>query len=416
MGVGFLVTSTPWKRRTWARPTIAALAQELTRIYRDCLGDPLLSERLTVTKDDAGVWAVWHPAEEGLYIELLDDGRLQAQAKTSTVGPGYHALLVRLLDRMAQDMSVEWDWAAEDEGDESGFALSRDFDALQDEMVKWLAALSSHVADDESAADSESRCSVCMPIAERSPRLAGMIATPMGARTREWFADFATDASVRRAAAMTFFPWWGMDRDAAFWKGIADVLAWCELAWVPPRDESERRTMAFVQACYERAGTESPEREELRELLLREPAADAPRAGPIGYRRGTCTYPLFGGWTVELPGHFQTDVLNDGGNLQLHDGRRAVYVSALKVDGLDAGSAIDKVIGDTQAERWSDHHVMGAAYWDESELETSRHLMTSVAVDGRLLLLTITVEEGEDDAAWAWKTAHSAFHPDLAST
>lgn len=411
MGVGFLVSSTPWARRRWAKPTVAGLAKELGRIYRDVLGDALLSERLVVGQNDEGVWASWHPAEEWLYIELLDDGRLQAQAKTSTVGPGYHALLIEVLDRMEQELSIRWDWTAEDEGDESGFAISRDFGALQEEMLTWLGALSRHVAGMEPA---ESAFQVvCMPLEERIPRLPSMIATPTGPRTREWFGEIGRDEPARRTAGTAFFPWWGASRDASFWKGMGDVLGWCELAWVPPRDESERRSMEFVAACYERAAIDSAERSELRDLLGREAGVDAPLAGGIGYRRGMCRFPLLGAWTMELPGHFQVEALNDGGNLQVHDGRRSVYVSAMTVEGLAAGELIGKVVGREAAKHWSDAHLQGAAYWESSEDESCRHLMTSVAVNGRLLLLTITVDEDEGDTAWAWEVARSVRHPGL---
>lgn len=421
MGVGFYVIGHPRAPQT-AAPDLKALAAQVRELYATALPDPLLRERLCVVENDDSVTAFWHPAEEGLSIEAVGDGRWIAQAKTNTVGPGYHAFLVDVVDRLGDVLQVDWGWAGDPDdgdGDETGYALSRDFQALQNEMVAWLAAMGRHVLSEEAREFGDIR--ICLPDGPM-PALHGRVASPMGVWDRDWFERVVADSDAAHDRAASFFPWWNAGFDAAFWRGIARVLAWSEVRWVSPRDDGERSLMRFVQACDERAGALDPAlrldagtRDELTRLLA-QPGIEEPAATGIGYKRGLSTFPLFGGWTIELPGHFRTHIERDGDNLQIEDGRRAVYVSAMRVNGRDGEPrAAQELIRTGDEEQspefsWHHRHVLGAASWRDDEDGESRHLHAKLAVDGRLLLLTIT--DGVDAPRdWSERVARSAFHP-----
>lgn len=48
------------------------------------------------------------PLEEDVNLSLQDDGSLVVAAKTSSLGPGYHAHLVAALESVAEDIGFEW--------------------------------------------------------------------------------------------------------------------------------------------------------------------------------------------------------------------------------------------------------------------------------------------------------------------
>jgi hypothetical protein len=444
MAVGFLTTSSPWKRRLWAKPSLPGLVKEVRRIYGEQLADPLLAARLEVELVDveAGpaarepgeqeLLARWHPAEEGLRLRLLADGRIRAEANTSAVGPGYHACLIALLDRMASELGVHWTFDGEDEADETGYAPGRDLESLNESMLGWLQAICrSAIAMED---DGCSHIGLSMAPEQPRPKHAALAYSPMGVWRRERFMGATQSVQGLRSLAQDFFPWWSEQRDAAFWLGLGRVVAWCEFPWVTPRDEAERAQGTFALRCFERAwelDTTCPiecEIAELRELLEGSGEVVTPQPGGIGHRRRPCTFELLGRWSAVLPGHFVSHTLEEGKNLQLEDGQRAVYVAAFDVGaGSQGGSApTAQELLTSQRSRsapslaqarlvsaqasapdltWNKGNLWGEARWQTED--THRHLMAECAVDGHLLLLTIT-DEASASPEWAEEVARSA--------
>ena len=415
MGLGFETTSTPWKRRLWARPSVAGLEKELRRVYAQQLGDALLSSRLSVQCNERTVYAQWHPAEGGLELELLQDGCIRASANTTLVGPGYHAYLISLLDVLSQELNITWNFA--EGADETGFAETRDCDALENEMLVWLRSIC-RVCLDASNQGGDA-CAISMPIDAPRPTHRVAAYSVMGTWSREQFAGAIESPQALRALAGQFFPWWSRNMDAAFWLGMAQVVAWTDFPWVTPRDQHERATGEFALRCIERARALDASREppegfaELRALLDGAVPVKSPRSQGIGHRRGANRFKLFGGWTVELPGHFVARVLNDSNNLQLDDGNRAVYGSSLRVDGENgvapSAETLLRSAGDTTPDlKWEDGHLRGEARWQEEG--DCRHLLAAIAFDRSLLLLTIT-DNASAPRAWSENVARSAHHP-----
>jgi hypothetical protein len=417
MGVGFELTSTPWKRRLWAKPSVSGLAKEVRRIYGELLRDPMLTGRLAIQTEGQNVYASWHPAGSGLELELLENGQIRAVATTNPVGPGLHAHLIDVLDALAKELSITWDFT--EGGDETEYAKTRDYAALQDNMLHWLRSVCRVCL--QQASEGASNFGLSMQLGVPRPIYSSLAYSAQGTWRREDFEAVAEGGGVLRDLGARFFSWWSCDMDAAFWLGIARAVAWCDVHWVTPRDGEERATVDFALTCFDRARQldrtleASREFDELRALASGTPRVKSPRPDGIGHRRVTNTFELTGSWTVDVGGHFVRRVLNEGKNLQLDDGERAIYVTSFKLDASDdAASALNLVRADKDEApsdlTWQHDHVHGAAHWQAEG--ATRHLMAKIAVDGELLLLTITADT-DTPRDWFEAIAKSARHPQL---
>lgn len=401
MSVGISVTSSPWKRRLWAKPSARALAAEARRAVMTAL-PPLLHPRLRVDESANHVAVRWHPAEDGLHIHLNDDGTLLAEANTSTVGPGYHAFAVDVIVQVGRALGVRWDWSPQGEpegADETGFAVHRDKARLERSMLDWLHAMSKLVVQ----SDEPLSLALCMPIDRPRPKYEDRAYSPMGLWTRKEFADALNDDEALVALGRRFFPWWSAGMDTSFWAGLGNVLLWCEVPWVSPRDEDERATYELARAAFEEArrldgAAQLPEREikELQSLVARRPGPPGP-VSTVGHRRRPMTFPLLGPWSVVLPGHFRSSALNDGKNLQIEDGHRAIYAGAFVVAGTTAGELVRRK-EDSPDVAWQKDHVHGAGKWSVDG--SSRHLMT----DDDASMTTFGTRPASAASSWLWRT------------
>ncbi|MGO1073136.1 hypothetical protein [Lysobacter sp. CA199] len=402
----------------WAKPSVSALARELRRTCQEALSEPMLRERLNLWQREQGVSVAWHPAEEGLSIDLRADGSLLAWAATNTIGPGYHAFLIDLLDRIAAQWGLRWLWddAGEDEGgDETGYAVHRDMARLQDEMAAWLRQIAKILLQHHDAEN----LFVSMPIGPL-PRFAGFVGSPMGIWSEERFRAVADDAGEASRLAREFFPWWERGFGADFWSGIARVGLWCDVSWVGPRDQAERDTLRRVLESDRRAtaldprrGLEPALRDELQWLLERGAEIELPQAEGPGYKRLPTRHSLYDEpWSVEVPGHFIEHRLNEDKNLQYVGDRRAVYVSSLSIAAAAAGpppaaELLETANREAPADlQWTQDEILGCAHWEHDAGGGVRHLYTACAVDGHVLLLTIT-DELDAPGDWAEAVARS---------
>ena len=73
-------------------------------------GEPMESARLgRDSQDNPAVLVSLHPCAEDVEIAVPEPGRVSVSAKTSTVGPGYHAFLCDLLHRLGDAVAIDWD-------------------------------------------------------------------------------------------------------------------------------------------------------------------------------------------------------------------------------------------------------------------------------------------------------------------
>lgn len=416
MGIGFQIVSDPWRPRFWGKPSVDKLAQTVRVVFTNRLRDPLLVDRLSIETEGQVVVVAFHPIGDPLLVELRADGRLQASASTSSVGPGYHTFLIAILDDLAQALKVSWDFAQEG-ADEAGYASTRDFAALRREMAAWLRAVCNVTLQDDAEQNGAFRLS--MNVDGPRPQLAVHAYSSTGTWSRETFERAVADDQALIELSRAFFAWWSDGMDAAFFVGMARVVAWVDFPWVSPRDEAEVKLANFVLGCFERARQLEPGLEPPVEVLALRALLDAgdvqvPAPDGVGYRRHECAHSLFAPWMLELPGYFAMVAVNDGSSLQFEAGQRAVFVSAFDMqqgEDMPSAGAILKSVQQTRPPdfEWSSGHVLGTASFQEDGEYV--HLHAIVAVHGKALSLTITnIASAARD--WAEQVARSVTYPE----
>lgn len=300
---------------SWTGSRLSNLLPTMGDRFAAIVDDPGLYELLGVDICDGRLYIHVHPAEESIEFVVTEDGRLLCSARTSGAGPGYHAWLVGTLERLGEAFGFQWDFAPGDlDGDETGYALHRSFDRLQQEMTVWLRAIATEILELEGEGIVSLGLNLAGDLILDPPEL---VVTPLGPRSREWFETAATEAGAR-AAAPEHFPWWNEAPDAEMWTRCGLVIAWCDVGWSVPIDDEVERPIHDVLTCFDRAraldaNCELPESEidELEALLAADPnmPVEPPPAdwSRIGYRRHAMYRPLGGGWRVVLPGYFEVD-------------------------------------------------------------------------------------------------------------
>jgi hypothetical protein len=418
--------------RTQARDWLARAA-----VWFEGVGDAVLDTRLMRDPEDRPVLLVdLHPTSPAVEIRLRGTGRVQVTATTMPAGPGYHQHLVRLLRQFARDFAFAWH--LDDCTDPTGFLMSNDPAAAERHFLECLAAMCARAP-----------AAVGMPDGPGAARFLypAEVLTPLGPRTREWAAAVAADPARGR----DFFPWWGPDLDAAFYRSRAVSRLWCEFPWRPPLTDHEGEQADQIANDLATAfkldpAAELPWAEWLEVLAAIE--ADAAgeqfcvtpkdavlsvqlwkRAGPIpmakpngariGYRRHPVRVPLDGGWSVEVPGSFAREWDSDR-NWTAWNQTRTVWfrrVGFAKPDGtpptpaeaLDVGRRSlpdgDPVPGLAAG------GVLGAAVFGPAD-EDGRTVwrLSGVAGAGGQLVVCNVYSEAEVDRDWAVHTWQSLRH------
>jgi len=418
MGLGVGIRAPLKRRRKHLRDLKAVGVAAL-----EAIDDPLLASMARVVEiDDLSLGLHLHPAAEYVYFELRPD-ELKASSKTSTVGPGYHAYVVELLERMGERHGLAWSWEPDDDdedaiGDECGYHADHDFEALQQQMQAFLRALVA--IDDEGETDN---VRICLPF-DFDPVRPGEICSPAGPLTRTWLRDVAAASEARIAElAPTFFAWWTKGCDAAFWNGYGRSLCWTEIPWHPPATDAERRSYDHAIAAFARSLALDPQVMlpdlEVAELkrLRDAPVADAgpPRPSGIGFRRGDMRWHISAGWTLQAPGYWYDDL--DDGSLVLWFKDKTIRACSFTVEGraatdiLASSTKSHRDVADDQLVRWESRHLIaeGVYRWTDDG-DGYWMLESSVAMDGSLCVLTICFEDPAD-RAWAETTLRSVKRP-----
>ncbi len=373
---------------------------------------------VTRNVDEAGrpvLYLDLHPAAE--HVALAFEGHdLEIAANTSTVGPGYHAHVVDVVDTLAAAFRITWRHDAE--GDVTGYFDNRDFRHLQQEMLGWLGALTNAV----------------LPLASGTVQLAlpathtfesgGHARTPLGPRERPWFERVAESP----ASGRDFFAWWEKGENAEHYLGVALSLLWTTVRWRPAVSERERELRERTFGALSRARDLDPTLRfpfaEWRELLTidgRNREADAlPRADPaipaIGYRRNPVRVSMPGGWSLRIPGNFAEE-LDDKGTFCGWHGGRTVWFTSFRYEG--GARTAEEMWGADPDEGEGETFTTGeGAFQSRARLRRVRGgeesdcwiLRTDSALPPQIAICTISFTE-DHDRAWALETWRSLRHP-----
>lgn len=298
-----------------------------------------------------------HPAAADVVLGAEDGGRVAFDAWTAGAGPGYERFCWRLLERLGEELSIEWTGAPPDAEDPPPLEAP-DRRAVEHDHLVWLASALTGSRDARRVGDCDLH--LATPDGWRFT-FDGALATPLGPRDDSWLERAIADPGV----AIDVLPWWTDATDARYLLNRALCLMWTEVRWRRPADDDEWALFDEVLRLLRRAYPLDPalpypwrEWHELLELRgAEEPMADlilaravetAPDAGgPIGYRRRPVTL-VQAGWAVEIPGSFsgrRTDEEWTG-----RDAGRTVTLAATPTGTADgpmpADAFLDLVAGD----------------------------------------------------------------------
>src|SRR5215831_14681585 len=343
MGLG-LSARAHLRKRSIFDSTASRIGQdELLAAFRECMqGTPLELLASSVPLDDGanGFCFTIHPAEEPVYVELRDEYAV-VSAKTSSAGPGYHAFLISCLDQIEKRLGLAWNWS-EDERvggettDETSYALTRDFPALQADMAAFLKSLFSMIAQ-RARSEGMSKLHISMPLGIEIECAEDEILTQLGPLT---FADMQaiaeSDGEALERAARAYYPWWCAGFGAAFYRGLALNAMWMSVSWSAPINDEERQAIDRVLGWCDgadRLGAEptlpAKEIRDLRRLANSREPCRLPAEEGIGYRRRFIRRALTGVWFLSVPGSLRELLEDDGKTVVFWNDELTVRASSL---------------------------------------------------------------------------------------
>lgn len=403
-----------------------AVLEDIGRAVDAAVTDPVLRRLVAMEHSGGGLRVRLHPGEEDILFSIAK-GRIDVQAKSSSAGPGYHVMLVELLEDVGARTGVAWSWQDQGggEGDQTGYHDHRDFGKLRQAMLEWLAALADHLLRaDTDGADS---FRICLPVGD-GPVGPHFALAPMGELTREWCrgaADGNAD-SLERAGAAFFTAWYGPDH-ADFWANCGRYLMLWELSWTRPADENERRLYEAALGCFARARDLDPQiavpEAELREAWTLLNGADPDRAPPpdgLGYRRRPMERALMGAWKAKLPGYFRCCAeKGDKPSTVYWFGPREVHATSITFSSTPDGATASNFVSRKGAEQPPDSAVRFAPARDwltghaaVTKVEDGvRTVQGMLGAGDNLCFVTILHEDTPDGAGWAQGVLESVSCP-----
>jgi hypothetical protein len=418
MGVGIYVRSKPLAERK-ALELRTALLEAAPSAFDD---SELNGEVRVFSTDDKG-WIRFLVGEEDVELCVADE-RLKCSAKTSSLGPGYHAFLVKWLKSMDSALGIGWDWQDKEYRDETGYALDADFANLKNEMIRQLRGIAGKLLENPDY--THIRLNVTLDF----PQVLGdyFALSQLGYFSREWF-ERLYNADEAEAALLSpgFYAWWNDGLDADFWRRYGLLRMWTVVRWNCPANGEDAQACRFTLRCFERARAlkpdiDLPEREiaELEELLV--DAEDVvPNKTGIGFFRNEMLHAIGEEWTLKLPGYYHTDMEDQGQTVVYWFQDRTVRITTLAVTRKDGTAILPDALlkqvgkGDVPELTYENEHLRGSAsfrYVEDEEEAGESYLQLDARMASTNLLCLITVCLGnEDDREWALEVWRSATCP-----
>jgi hypothetical protein len=308
-------------------PSVAILVEALDEWLRVGAADAL-HQAVPVRPADGVVEVALHPAARPLRFEVDDTGQVVATALTVPVGPGYHTYVVQLLERLGEELEIDWAKAAAGatpsaadpaiSSDPTGTFVSGDRRDAERGHLGWLRAALGAVRDARRQGSRDLH--LATPPGVRYT-FDGAVATVLGPRDDSWLERALADPRV----AADVWPWVADAIDARYLLARAMTQLWLDVRWRPPVGPVETVLVDDALATLRRAyplepGLAWPWREWRELLALRgqpDPVTlqlidraipriggeDGSAPGAIGYRRRPVTI-VHEGWALELPGSF----------------------------------------------------------------------------------------------------------------
>ena len=251
---------------------------------------------------DDGAWLSFYPMAGGIQFNLRNN-RVAFDAKTSVAGPGYHASLIDMCDRLQTDVGVVWRWDAG--GDETGYATDRDVAKLRQAFADQFRGYCEFYN-----ANSEPDVLYALNLSD-GLAVDGYegVATPLGPLPIRFFIEALDDADDAEDCARHVFPWWSSTFDQEFWTNAIRSLLWTEVEWRAARTPWERHVHSAALSMGSRLRTVLDAQigaalDELAALPGDDETFVVPTPDGVGYLRRQRAFFLPGRWRINLPGYF----------------------------------------------------------------------------------------------------------------
>jgi hypothetical protein len=395
-------------------------------------GEPLERVRLGRDGDEnPAVIASLHPGAEDVEIAVPEPGRVVVSAKTSTVGPGYHAFLCDLMHRLGDAMDIGWDGPVPE--DEAGYFHTGDRRGLEEEFLGWLRGVVTVAVD---RVKGNFRCLVISMAIGHHYFHHGPLVTPTGPRGLRWLWAVADDP--RRG--IDLFSWWPDGTGAPFHLGRALTRMWRDVRWREPINDGEGRLLMDVHLDLAHAfrldpSLDYPWREwgelmsyveahfgylegggdvDLEAEVGRRAAEIDSEAPPlIGYRRRPVRVDLMDGWSIEIPGEMAEE-WDEEGLWTASGAGRAVFFKSYGLSAEDGSRPAAReileglTVPDGQPLKPADESPIGRAVLvsPESAEDGAWQLTAHHAIDGGLAVCNIVFRDPVE-REWAiatWRT------------
>jgi hypothetical protein len=407
-------------------------------VWFESAGDAVVESRLTRDTFDHPLLHVhFHPAGEPAQLRVGNSGKVSVHARTTPIGPGYHAHLCELLKDFAEDFDIQWNDPNPDR-DPAQYFSHGDLARLERQFLHWLGQECSKTLR---YAEPDRVLALGMPRPLRFVH-SGPVLTPLGPRSIDWLKSVSGDPK----AGIDFFPWWSPELDAAFYRRRAETDLWLAFPWREPLTESEGEVVDQIAAdlanAYEAdpsgalpwsawaatlaalrtdAGkfTVEPVPEELAALVF---AQDDGSAATLGYRRHPISTEFSGGWTLRIPGRLAVRREEDGRTWTAWDDTITIWLrdQSLGQTERGAGPAAAQALATARRNlppgepinHAGERGILGDAVWGTAQ-DDGRTVgrLNGIAVAGnRLAVCNIYLRDAtdRDRAVGIWRSLHRA--------
>jgi hypothetical protein len=400
-------------------------AEAILKLAEEWWGDDLLGSSIESEDGETTIHLLTHPLAEPMQIRLVRPAAVEAEARTSSAGPGYHQRVCEFAHHLGGTFGI--DWSSEAGQDETGFFETGNRDQLEAAMLQWLQALCRSCLEHMTPGDSLPK--LCMPMAEHF-HTPGLVQTPTGPRTIEWLEKVGADPTG--AEAISFFSSWSAERTPQEVLARALGHMWMDIHWAPPQSEHSEHIMVLTADLLAEAYRADPtlgypwsEWGELLEFLDRQDdplfsivqdlAASSARHERIGYRRGLVTsHDAPGPWSITLPGRFETQ-WEDEGTWLATDGQDVLRMSGYEIETADDQAEpavlLRNVADDAEIiDQWRSDDHDGALVVTRAQEEDEEFWVVYACIRRDRHYAQVTIITAEDPRAeWIRAASRSAF-------
>lgn len=344
----------------------------------------------------------FYPLNERLIFEI-DNQNISFGIKTSTAGAGYHVRIIELLDWLETKLNLKWEWqlSGGESGDETNYAISRDFDNLRAQHFEQIIGIMNHVLSEMASYDSL----LIYVKPDLNIDFSGM-AGPKGFVEKGLLDRFATDDRDAIVELWQEFTLWDVPEiDDNFWISTLTGLLWTEYRW---REAFENAHDAYINSlikiCLNKISKENlPQKikDAVSEFELTQTDEISPETQGVGYYKRDLTTHIFVNWKIKTPGYFYTHDENDGQTVVFHFDNTEIRSTSLTV-----GTNVNEF---TWPQDYSDSETINSdkySYRINRELETDKRQVfhaSAFAVakrnDGNLAVLMVTVTTTNEETA-----------------